>query len=70
MMFDLQAVPAEVLGCARVLVDREVQSMEAAVLRLERAERDRALGTRPKGCRWRELADDDFMCNLLKDTAD
>jgi len=61
MMFDLQSVLTEILGSARALVDREVRSMEAAVLRLERAERDRALGKWPEGCRWRELADDDFI---------
>ena len=61
MARELNAVLAELIGSARVIVDREVRVMEEAVMRLERAERSAALNRWPEGERWRELADDDFV---------
>jgi len=58
---ELKDVLTDLIGSARVIVDREVRSMEAAVMRLERAERSAALNRWPEGERWRELADDDFV---------
>ena len=59
--FDLQVVLSDILGSARVLVDREVTAMESSVVRLEKAERDRAMNRWPEGMRWRALADDNFV---------
>lgn len=58
---ELKDVLTDLIGSARVIVDREVRVMEAAVMRLERAERSAALNRWPEGERWRELADDDFV---------